>query len=176
MISVHYGTTKVSAKGNPGREDKLLGELKSVSKLHFVDRLGELGARKVVTDTVLDSGGSGQSERLQNFFQEVGLVKHKVASIQRNVNFVPQVLIASIAVSISEMFTIFAQIFEEVCTSTSRSNKQLLYQVPARQIVASLHRIDTSASPLLPRKWRAKNQNRRAKDQNRRAKDQNWRA
>ncbi len=57
----------------------------------MVDRLGELGVSKAVADTDLESGSGGQSQHMQQFFQEVGIVKHKIASIRRNVNVISSV-------------------------------------------------------------------------------------
>ena len=61
------------------------------SNIQMVDRLGELGVSKAVADADLERGGGGQSQHMQAFFQEVGIVKHKIASIRRNVNVISQV-------------------------------------------------------------------------------------
>jgi hypothetical protein len=68
-----------------------LAEDNSGSNIQMVDRLGELGVNKAMADTDLERGGGGQSQHMQLFFQEVGIVKHKVASIRRNVNVISQV-------------------------------------------------------------------------------------
>ena len=70
-----------------------MGEDNSGSNNQMVDRLGELGVSKAVADTDLErgGGGAGQSQHMQAFFQEVGIVKHKVAAIRRNVNVISQV-------------------------------------------------------------------------------------
>lgn len=57
----------------------------------MVDRLGELGVSKAVAEPDLERGGGGQSQHMQQFFQEVGIVKHKIAAIRRNVNVISSV-------------------------------------------------------------------------------------
>ena len=71
----------------------MLGDDSSGSNHQMVDRLGELGVSKAVADPDLErgGGGAGQSQHMQDFFQQVGIVKHKVAAIRRNVNVISQV-------------------------------------------------------------------------------------
>jgi hypothetical protein len=69
----------------------LLGEDTSGNSFSMVDRLGELGVSKAVAEPDLERGGGGQSQHMQQFFQEVGIVKHKIASIRRNVNVISSV-------------------------------------------------------------------------------------
>jgi 3-methyladenine DNA glycosylase Tag len=61
------------------------------SNFEMVDRLGELGVSKAVAETDLERGGAAQSQHMHQFFQEVGIVKHKIAAIRRNVNVISQV-------------------------------------------------------------------------------------
>ncbi len=72
-------------------DDHLLGEDNSGRSYSMVDRLGELGVSKAVADSDLERGGAGQSQHMQQFFQEVGIVKHKIAAIRRNVNVISSV-------------------------------------------------------------------------------------
>jgi len=59
----------------------------------MVDRLGDLGVSKAAAEADLERGDGGQSQHMQGFFQEVGIVKHKIAAIRRNVNVISQVCV-----------------------------------------------------------------------------------